>query len=226
MKKLVITIDGPAGSGKSTTARLVASRLGYAYLDTGAMYRAMTVKALRKGIDPGDEDLLARMARETDVSVEIRPEGTRVILDGEDVTDQLRGTDVTRASSPVSAVKAVRERMVELQRRVGAAGGIVAEGRDMGSVVFPEADLKIYLDAGVLCRAARRKKEMESAGLAADLEEVRRDILARDKRDSSREHSPLVIPKGAVIIDTTDLTIEEQVGRVLDEIERMTGGSA
>jgi cytidylate kinase len=226
LKRLVITIDGPAGSGKSTTARLVASRLGYAYLDTGAMYRAMTVKALRKGIDPGDEDLLARMARETDVTVETRPDGTRVILDGEDVTDKLRSADVTRASSPVSAVKAVRERMVELQRRVGAAGGIVAEGRDMGSVVFPEADLKVYLDAGVLCRAARRKKEMEAAGLAADLEEVRQDILARDKRDSSREHSPLVIPEGAVIIDTTDLTIEGQVGRVLDEIERMTGGSA
>ena len=223
MKKLVVTIDGPAGSGKSTTARLVAARLGYAYLDTGAMYRAMTVKAIRKGIDPRNEELLAGMARQTEITVETHPDGTRVILDGQDVTDQLRSTDVTRASSPVSAVKAVRERMVELQRRIGAAGGIVAEGRDMGSVVFPDADLKFYLDAGLECRALRRKKELETGGTPVDLGEVREYILARDERDSSREHSPLVVPTDAIVIDTTDLTIEEQVGLVLDEVRKRTG---
>jgi cytidylate kinase len=220
LKKLVVTIDGPAGSGKSTTARLVAARLGYTYLDTGAMYRAMTVKALRNGIDPHDEDLLARLARGTDITVETHPDGTRVFLDGEDVTEELRGTDVTRASSPVSAVSVVRERMVELQRRIGAAGGIVAEGRDMGSVVFPDADLKVYLDAGLACRADRRKKELEAAGMPVDPDAVRDDIRARDVFDSSREHSPLVVPEGAVIIDTTDLTIEKQVGRVLGEVRR------
>ena len=224
MKGLVVTIDGPAGSGKSTTARLVAARLGYTYLDTGAMYRAMTVKALRNDIDPGDVDLLAEMARRTDITVETHPDGTRVFLDGEDVTGHLRGTDVTRASSPVSAVKAVRERMVELQRRIGAAGGLVAEGRDMGSVVFPDADLKVYLEAGLECRAARRKMELETAGMPVDLVRLRDDIRARDVLDSSREHSPLVVPEGAVIIDTTELTIEEQVDRVLDEVGKRTGG--
>ena len=223
MKRLVVTIDGPAGSGKSTTARLVAARLGYTYLDTGAMYRAMTVKALGNGIDPGNKHLLAEMARRTDITVEAHPDGTRVFTDGEDVTDRLRSADVTRASSPVSAVKAVRERMVELQRRVGAAGGIVAEGRDMGSVVFPDADVKIYLEAGLDCRAVRRKKELEAAGMPVDLDRVRNDIRARDVFDSSREHSPLVVPDGAVIIDTTDLTIEKQVSRVLDEVRKKTG---
>jgi len=225
LRDLVITIDGPAGSGKSTTARLVAGRLGYAYLDTGAMYRAMTVKAIREGIDPDDSDLLSAMAQRTEISVETSPEGTRVILDGEDVTDRLRDADVTRASSPVSAVKAVRQRMVELQRRIGAAGGIVAEGRDMGSVVFPDADLKVFLDAGLECRAARRKKELDAVGEPVDLDAVKKDILARDERDSSREHSPLVVPEGAVIIDTTDLTIEDQVGRVLNEVKKRTGAS-
>ncbi len=224
MRRPVVTIDGPAGSGKSTTARLVAARLGYTYLDTGAMYRAMTVKALRNGIDPGDTSLLAEMARRTDITVETHPDGTRVFLDGEDVTDELRGTDVTRASSPVSAVGAVRERMVELQRRIGAAGGIVTEGRDMGSVVFPDADVKVYLEAGLECRAARRKKDLEAAGVPADLDSVMNDIRARDIFDSSREHSPLVVPEGAVIIDTTDLTIEKQVGRVLGEVKKKMGG--
>jgi cytidylate kinase len=223
LKRLIVTIDGPAGSGKSTTARLVAGRLGYTYLDTGAMYRAMTVKALRSGIDPGDTRRLSEMASRTEITVETRAEGTRVYLDGEDVTDRLRGTDVTRASSPVSAVKAVRERMVELQRRIGAAGGIVAEGRDMGSVVFPQADLKVYLEAGLACRAARRRKELEAAGRAADLDTVRNEIKARDEFDSSREHSPLVVPDGAVVIDTTDLTIEEQVERVVEEVGRKKG---
>jgi cytidylate kinase len=223
LKKAVVTIDGPAGSGKSTTARLVAERLGYLYLDTGAMYRAMTVKALRAGIDPADEDGLARLAGETRIDVRTRPEGTRVLLDGEDVTDRLRGAEVTRASSPVSAVKAVRERMVELQRRIGASGGIVVEGRDMGSVVFPDAEVKIYLDASLRCRAERRRKETEAGGGQASLEEVEEEIRKRDVRDSSREHSPLVVPEGAVRVDTTQLTIEEQVERVVDEVRKRTG---
>jgi cytidylate kinase len=220
MRKLVITIDGPAGSGKSTTARLVARRLNYAYLDTGAMYRAMAVKALRAGIDPGDEESLAQLAQRTEIDVRTYPQGTRVLLDGEDVTDHLRSPEVTQASSPVAAVRAVRERMVELQRRIGAGGGIVAEGRDMGSVVFPDADLKIYLDANLRCRAQRRKRELEASGEKASLESVEEDIRRRDIRDSSREHSPLVVPDGAVTVDSTDLTIQEQVERVLDEVTK------
>lgn len=223
MTKPVVTIDGPAGSGKSTTAKMVARKLGYIYLDTGAMYRAMTAKALKAGVDIEDPEALARLAGETDIAIEPDPDGTRVILDGKDVTSRIRTPEVTQASSPVSAAAGVRKRMVELQRRVGAAGGIVAEGRDMGSVVFPHAEVKIYLDASLKCRAVRRMKELRAAGTEVDLEQMKRDIASRDAYDSSREHSPLVIPEGAVIVDTTDMTIDEQVDRVVEEVRKQTG---
>jgi cytidylate kinase len=219
----VITIDGPAGSGKSTTAKRVAGKLGYTYLDTGAMYRAMTLKALKTGVNLDSPEALARLARETDIAVMPDPDGTRVILDGVDVTDDIRTTEVTQASSPVSAAAGVRERMVELQRRLGEGGGIVAEGRDMGSVVFKDAEVKIYLDASLACRAARRKKELKAAGTSVDLEKMERDIESRDAYDSSREHSPLVVPEGSIIVDTTDMTIEDQVERVIEEVRKKTG---
>ncbi len=224
MKRLVITIDGPASSGKSTTAKLVARSLGYLYLDTGAMYRAVTLKAMRAGIDLRDTQGLEGMANQTDVDIVPDPGGYRVILDGEDVTESIRSREVTRASSIVSAVPGVRRRMVEIQRRVGRRGGIVAEGRDMGSVVFPDADLKIYLDADLDTRALRRKLELESKGEDVDLDEIKRDIRMRDTYDSRRRHSPLVIPDGAIVIDTTDLSIDEQVNRVLTLVERIVGG--
>lgn len=220
MTSLVVTIDGPAGSGKSTTARLVALRLGYTYLDTGAMYRAMTLKALEAGIDLSSPEALAGMARSTDVRVETDPDGTRVILDGRDVTGLLRSPAVTRNASAVSAAMGVRERMVELQRQVGSRGGIVAEGRDIGSVVFPDAQVKIYLDAALPERADRRRKELESAGTTMAVEQLEQEMGARDKYDSSREHSPLCVPDGAVTIDTTSLTIDQQVERVVEEVRR------
>jgi cytidylate kinase len=223
VRKPVVTIDGPAGSGKSTTARRVAAELGYIYLDTGAMYRAMTAKALRKGIDLDDPGALARLARDTDIAVRPAPDGTRVILDGIDVTDEIRTPEVTKASSPVSAAAGVRERMVELQRQVGAGGGIVAEGRDIGSVVFKDAEVKIYLDASLACRALRRKKELEAAGTQVTLENMMKDIALRDAYDSSREHSPLMIPEGAIIVNTTDMSIEDQVKRVVEEVRKKTG---
>ena len=223
MKRLVITIDGPAGSGKSTTARLVAQRLGYAYLDTGAMYRGMTVKALEQGIDVSRPEALAEMARRTEVRVETDPKGTRIIVDGRDVTDLLREPRVTRNASAVSAARGVRERMVELQRKIGLDGGIVAEGRDIGSVVFPQAEVKIYLEADLNCRAARRQRDLAQVGSPADPSKVEQEISARDRYDSTREHSPLVVPEGAVIIDNTDLTIEEQVDRVIEEVAKKLG---
>jgi cytidylate kinase len=223
VRRPVVTIDGPAGSGKSTTARMVARKLGYTYLDTGAMYRAMTVKALKTGVDLDDPDALARQARETDMAIRPDPDGTRVILDGTDVTDEIRTPEVTQASSIVAAAEGVRKRMVELQRQVGAGGGIVAEGRDMGSVVFKDAEIKIYLDASLGCRAVRRKKELEGAGTAVDLEKMEKDIESRDVYDSSREHSPLIIPEGSIIVDTTEMTIEEQVERVIQEVRKKTG---
>ena len=223
MKRLIITIDGPAGSGKSTTARLVAQRLGYTYLDTGAMYRGMTVKALEQGIDVSRPEALADMARRTEVRVETDPNGTRITVDGRDVTDLLREPRVTRNASAVSAARGVRERMVELQRKIGLDGGIVAEGRDIGSVVFPQAEVKIYLEADLNCRAARRQRDLAQVGSSADPNKVEQEISARDRYDSTREHSPLVVPEGAVIIDNTDLTIEEQVDRVIEEVAKKLG---
>jgi cytidylate kinase len=203
---------------------MVASKLGYLYLDTGAMYRAMALKALRAGIDLGDPEALGEQAKGTNVEVEPDPGGIRVVLDGEDVTEQLRALDVTQASSVVAAAKGVRARMVELQRKIGARGGIVAEGRDIGSVVFPDAEVKIYLDADISARAERRKKELDAKGEAVDISRIEGDIRARDARDSGREHSPLVIPDGAIIVDTTNLTIDEQVERVVEEAGKATGG--
>ncbi|MGD9402187.1 MAG: (d)CMP kinase [bacterium] len=218
MKKLVVTIDGPAASGKSTTARTVARRLGYNYLDTGAMYRAMGFKAIKAGVDVADEAGMAELARNTSIDVETLASGTRIILDGVDVTDDLRSPEVSAAASAVAALGPVRERMVEIQREIGAGGGIVAEGRDIGSVVFPEAEVKIYLDADLRTRAVRRKKELNGKGTRVELARVERDIRSRDKTDTNRQHSPLVIPEGAAVVNTTYLTIEEQIEEVLREV--------
>jgi len=223
-RRPVVTIDGPAGSGKSTTARLVARRLGYVYLDTGAMYRAMALKALELGLDLDNAEGLGEMADGTDLKVGADPGGTRIVLDGRDVTGLLRGPDVTRAASPVSAAKGVRVRMVEIQREIGRGGGIVAEGRDMGSVVFPDAEVKIYLEADVKSRASRRQRDLLAAGVATDVAKVEEDLTARDRRDSSREHSPLCVPPGAVVVDTTRLTIDQQVERVLEVVREKTRG--
>ena len=220
MKNLVITIDGPAGSGKSTTAKLVAKRLGLLYLDTGAMYRAIALKALMKGIDLEDERSLENLANDTQIDVIPDPDGCRVIMDGEDVSERIRTHEVSQASSKVSAVRGVRRRLIEIQRRIGAAGGIVAEGRDIGSVVFPDADIKIYLDADIETRTLRRMKDMERSGEQIPFEKVKEDIQRRDKQDSSRQLSPLIVPEGAKIIDTSNLSIEEQVEKVLDEVRR------
>jgi cytidylate kinase len=218
LKKLVVTIDGPAASGKSTTARTVARRLGYNYLDTGAMYRAMGLKAIRTGVDVADEAGMGELARETDIDVKTLASGTHIILDGVDVTEELRSPEVSAAASAVAALGPVRERMVEIQRQVGRDGGIVAEGRDIGSVVFPEAEVKIYLDADLRTRAERRKRELNGKGTRVELARVERDIRSRDKTDSNRQHSPLVVPEGASIVNTTHLTIEEQIEEVLREV--------
>jgi cytidylate kinase len=225
LKKLVVTIDGPAASGKSTTARTVARRIGYKYLDTGAMYRAIGLKALTTGVDVKDEARMAELARETEVDVTMLSSGTRILLDGVDVTDELRSPEVSSAASAVAALGPVRERMVEIQRAVGAEGGIVAEGRDIGSVVFPDAEVKIYLDADLTTRAERRKRELNGKGTEVELGKVERDIRSRDKTDSDRRHSPLVVPEGAVIVDTTQLTIEEQIDEVLREVRGRMQGS-
>jgi cytidylate kinase len=220
LKKLVIAIDGPAASGKSTTARLVAERLGYLHIDTGAMYRAMTLKVLRSGVDPADTAGVDRLAAGTRITITAGPGIPGVQLDGEDVSGSLRTPEITRAVSQVSSIRSVRELMVREQRRLSAAGGVVLEGRDIGSVVLPGADVKIYLVANVAERARRRRKELLETGIDIAPGDLEEEIRERDRKDSSRDISPLRKAGDAIEIDTSGLTIAGQVDRILDEVRK------
>ncbi len=227
MREPVVASDGPAGSGKSTTARRVAERLGYLYLDTGAMYRALTWMALAAGIDPRDEAAVSRLAETSPLDVRKGDGGPRVFAGGEDVTAHLRRPDVSRQVSWVARVPAARRTLVALQRRIAARGGVVVEGRDIGTVVFPEAAVKVYLDASLEERAARRLRELERAGERISLEEITRELAQRDALDSDREDSPLRRAEGAHLLDTTGLSIDEQVEAVLVWVrEALAGDSA
>lgn len=217
---MIITMDGPAGSGKSTAARELAKSLGIAFLDTGATYRAATYKAMSEGVDMADEAALVESARGAVIELDPRPDGVRVLLDGQDVSTEIRSAEVTDHSGHIALSPAVRDVLVDLQRRIGASlGDFVAEGRDQGSVVFPHADLKFYLDASPDVRARRRTDEMHQRGEQADFDEVRRAILERDERDSTRPVAPLVRPEGAVVIDTSAMTIEQVVAELLRIVE-------
>lgn len=219
-KGLIIAIDGPAASGKSTTAKLVANHFGYLYVDTGAMYRALTLKALRDRIDPGDTESLSRLADHTRVDLRNSNQGLRVFLDGVDVTEDIRSPAVTRNVSAVSEVPHVREVMVRLQRELGRDGGVVLEGRDIGTVVFPEAKVKIFMEATVEERAKRRCRELKRSGIEASPEELGQEIRERDLWDSSRNHSPLRKAEDALVLDTTNLSIDEQVQIVIAKADQ------
>ncbi len=212
----VIAIDGPAGSGKSTVARALAARLGLDYLDTGAMYRGVAFAALRRGIDPDDPAVVARLAGQIDIDV-----GDVVTVDGVDATIEIRGPEVTRAVSVVAANPEVRRELRRRQREWAAShdGGVI-EGRDIGSVVFPGADLKVYLTASDTERAGRRSKEV----LDMDYDTVAADIARRDYADANRSAAPLVVADGATMVDTTGLSIEEVVDRVLALLPEAAGG--
>jgi len=209
MKQLIIAIDGPVGSGKSTVARRVAAMLGYTHLDSGAMYRAVGLKAIRQGVPLDSPEGLSKLAESAHIDLTPRDGKLAVILDGEDVTEAIRAPEVSHAASVVAVVPGVRHPMVAEQRRAGAAGGVVMEGRDIGSVVFPHADLKIFLDASPEVRAGRRQREHEEKGERMTLEEVLAEVLARDKRDREREMSPLVRAADAVVVDNTAMDAEE-----------------
>lgn len=211
----VIAIDGPAGSGKSTTSKILAARLGYRYLDTGAMYRALTWFAAQNGVDPSDGDKLAVLAGSVAIEFVTHEDVNRVFINGKEVTDEIRSPMVTQHVSEVSAHLGVRQAMAQKQREMGAKGEIVAEGRDTTTVVFPDADVKVYLECNVETRAQRRLIDMARLGVSTTLEEQIAEIERRDKLDSEREHSPLRRALDAYLVDTTNATIEEQVERVL-----------
>lgn len=208
---MIVTIDGPAGSGKSTLSKLLAAKLGYRFLDTGATYRAVTY-LIQKNYLPVAEGSALDAILDT---VEVKFEGSRVVVNGEDVTEAIRTPEVEKSVSEVSAMPSVRKRMVDIQRRIAAAGDYVAEGRDMGSVVFPDAKVKFYLDASPEERARRRFEQNRAKGMSADYDTILAEIRRRDAYDSSREISPLTIPVNACVIDTTGLSIEQVLHKML-----------
>jgi cytidylate kinase len=215
MKKIIIAIDGPSGSGKSTTARETAKKLNYLYIDTGAMYRAVTLEWIRSGQE-FNEDIICELVKNIKLEIKITDEGQKTFLNDQDVSFDIRKPDVTRWVSPVSAIDCVRTAMVEIQRNMGSNGGVVMDGRDIGTVVFPEAHLKIFLVASIEERAIRRQKELMQAGIKLSLEEVKAQLESRDIYDSSRLNSPLKKAEDAILIDTSSLTIEEQTQKVVD----------
>jgi cytidylate kinase len=222
-KPFVVAIDGPAGAGKSTAAKKLAARLGYAFLDTGAIYRAVALAARRRGVDWADGEAVARVAREIDISFVPRGEVNGVLVDGQDVTRDIRTPEMSDGASKVSAHGPVRAALLGLQRRLAAASNIVAEGRDMGTVVFPDAGAKFFLTASPEERARRRTQELLAAGRPAELAAVLQDILERDQRDSTRAVAPLRRADDAVDIDSGGMT-PDQVVQKMAEVIASRGG--
>ena len=212
-----IAIDGPAGAGKSTIAKKVAGKLSYIYVDTGAMYRAMALYVAQKGIDPKDQETLSRECVQADITIDYENGEQVVLLDGKNVNDQIRTEAVSRMASVTSVNPDVRKKLMVLQQKLARERNVVMDGRDIGTCVLPDADLKIYLTASVKTRARRRFLEYEKKGIPAVLEEIEEDIRIRDNRDMHRDTAPLVQAEDAVFIDSSDLTIEE----VTEEIIRL-----
>ena len=218
---MVIAIDGPSGAGKSTTARFLAERLGYIYIDTGAMYRAVGWKAKREGIDPADEEKLADLCRRTDVTIKKDNNDPRFYVDGLDVSGEIRTPEMGLMASAVSKSPSVRARLLTLQRELGRNGGVVMDGRDIGTVVFPDADVKFFLDAGPEERGRRRYLELKAKGMDVDLARITQEIRERDQQDSMRSLAPLRKADDAVLIDSTSLDIGGVLERMLSEIEKV-----
>ena len=213
---MVIAIDGPAGAGKSTIARLLANELGFIYLDTGALYRALTLKALHKEISFSDEDSLIQLAAHTDLDLSNNPDKSiKVILDGRDVSGEIRSPAITQHVSDLAKIKGVRDALLKTQRQIGLSHDSVIDGRDIGTVVFPEARKKFFLDASFITRAERRFKELKEKGINVTQKEVERDLRNRDSIDSTRNCAPLKQAEDAIYIDSTNMTIQEVLNKLL-----------
>jgi len=219
MKKPIVAIDGPAGSGKSTVAKIAARRLGFLYIDSGAMYRSLALKAIKTGVSLADKEGIVRMASGTKLELAQDGEKYRVLLDGGDVSGEIRTEEVSAKTKIVAAIGGVRAIIRSKQQAIGAAGGVVMEGRDIGTQVFPGAEYKFYLDASIEERAKRRYEEQKKKGEAVELESIKREIMERDEKDKTRHESPLAVAEDADVIDTTSMTIEE-VARAL--VEKVT----
>ena len=216
---MIIAIDGPAGSGKSTTAKMIGKKLSYLYIDTGAMYRAMALKTKLSNVEFTDSKSVISLLPSTNIVqlIDKKSGDTRTILDGNDVSTDIRTPEITRGVGPVCEVKEVRSQLVDLQRKMGREGNVILDGRDIGTVVFPDADVKIYLIADPKVRAERRLAELKSKGHEdVTLEEVLTDMIDRDKRDSSRKEAPMKPADDAIFVDTSELTIDGQVDKIIE----------
>lgn len=217
-EKLIIAIDGPSGAGKSTVAKALAKGLGYLYIDTGAMYRALALKATEKGIEIKNEEALTQLASEMDINFVVEDDNNYIFCNGQNVTEAIRTPEISWIASEISKCEGVRQEMVKKQRQMGKTGGVVLEGRDIGTVVFPDADVKFYLDADLEERARRRFKELVEKGQQVVLEKTIKDIMQRDHNDMNREHSPLRRAEDAILIDSTNLSVEEVVKEMMNII--------
>jgi cytidylate kinase len=218
-KRLTIAIDGPSGAGKSTVARFLAKRLGYVYIDTGAMYRSVALRVKEKGISPEDELALNQLASSLHITFITEGEQTRVCCDGEDITSAIRSPEISRLASYISKQKGVREALVQMQREMGKKGGVILEGRDIGTVVFPDADVKFYLDAKSDERVRRRYHEMVEKGVKVDFRETQEELIQRDHNDMHRIHSPLKKANDALFIDSTHRSVEEVVEEMVHMVK-------
>ena len=218
-KRLTIAIDGPSGAGKSTVARFLAKRLGYVYIDTGAMYRSVALRVKEKGISPEDELALNQLASSLHITFITEGEQTRVCCDGEDITSAIRSPEISRLASYISKQKGVREALVQMQREMGKEGGVILEGRDIGTVVFPDADVKFYLDAKSDERVRRRYHEMVEKGVKVDFKETQEELTQRDHNDMHRIHSPLKKANDALFIDSTHRSVEEVVEEMVHMVK-------
>lgn len=217
-----VAIDGPAGAGKSTIAKEIAKRLGYIYVDTGAMYRAMALYMIRKNIKPDETDKMSLASKEVDITIEYYNGEQLVILNGENVNPFIRSEEVGNMASVSSANKDVRLKLVDLQRQLASKADVIMDGRDIGTYVLPNANIKIYLTASSKVRAKRRYEELTQKGLSCNIEEIEKDIIERDRRDSTREFAPLKQAEDAILIDSSDMSIEQVINTV---IEMVNGGN-